>query len=82
MAFRLRIMLSKHYETKSHLSNKTFFSFSSSIFDNISFGRVGSKEEVIKAAQDAQAHDFIMQLEHQYDTLIGEKGIQLSGGER
>ena len=82
MAFRLRIMPLEALRNQIAFIEQDIFLFSSSIFDNISFGRVGSKEEVIKAAQDAQAHDFIMQLEHQYDTLIGEKGIQLSGGER
>jgi ATP-binding cassette, subfamily B, bacterial len=58
------------------------FLFSSSLFDNISFGRVGSIDEVQKAAKDAQAHDFIMNLPQKYDTKIGEQGVQLSGGEK
>nr|MDO8111444.1 ABC transporter ATP-binding protein [Candidatus Sigynarchaeota archaeon] len=58
------------------------FLFATSIFDNISFGRTGSKDEVIAAAKDAQAHDFIMNLPKQYETPIGEEGVQLSGGER
>lgn len=58
------------------------FLFSYSINDNISFGRVSSKEEIEKAAEDAQAHEFIMNLPNQYETTIGEKGVQLSGGEQ
>ncbi|UYP44112.1 Vitamin B12 import ATP-binding protein BtuD [Candidatus Lokiarchaeum ossiferum] len=58
------------------------FLFSKSIFENIAFGRVTSKEEVIKAAKDAQAHEFILKLPKQYDTNVGERGVQLSGGER
>lgn len=58
------------------------FLFSKSIYENIAFGRVTSKEEVIKAAKDAQAHEFILKLPKQYDTNVGERGVQLSGGER
>ncbi|MHA1619692.1 MAG: ABC transporter ATP-binding protein, partial [Promethearchaeota archaeon] len=58
------------------------FLFSNSIFENISFGRVSSKEEVIEAAKNAQAHDFILQLPKGYDSEVGERGVQLSGGER
>ena len=39
-------------------------------------------DEVIEAAKDANAHDFIMGLPHQYDTELGERGAKLSGGER
>ena len=58
------------------------FIFSDSIFDNISFGRNPSKEEVISVAQEAQAHEFIEKLPKKYDTEVGERGVQLSGGER
>ncbi len=58
------------------------FIFSDSIFDNISFGRNPSKEEVISVAQEAQAHEFIEELPNKYDTEVGERGVQLSGGER
>jgi ABC-type multidrug transport system fused ATPase/permease subunit len=39
-------------------------------------------DEIIDAATQANAHDFIMRLPHQYDTPLGERGAQLSGGER
>ena len=58
------------------------FIFSDSIFDNISFGRDTSMEQVIAVAQEAQAHEFIKDLPDQYDTEVGERGVQLSGGER
>jgi ATP-binding cassette subfamily B protein len=58
------------------------FLFSNSISENIAFGQQASKEEIIKAAKDAQAHDFIMELPNQYDSEVGERGVQLSGGER
>jgi ABC-type multidrug transport system fused ATPase/permease subunit len=57
--------------------------FSGSIADNIRYGRLEARmEEIIQAAKDANAHDFIMHLPNQYRTQIGERGVQLSGGER
>lgn len=57
--------------------------FSRTIFENIAYGRPdASREEVIQAAKTALAHDFIIQAEKGYDTLVGERGIKLSGGER
>jgi len=57
--------------------------FSASIADNIRYGRLdASMDDIIEAAQAANAHDFIMALPHQYETLLGERGAQLSGGER
>ena len=58
------------------------FLFSDTIFNNISFGRTSSKEEIIQVAKEAQAHDFISQFPEQYDSEVGERGVQLSGGER
>ncbi|MFC2071693.1 ABC transporter ATP-binding protein [Chloroflexota bacterium] len=59
------------------------FLFSGSIEDNIRYGRLeASHEEVIKAAKTAGAHDFITRLEHGYDTLVGERGGNLSAGQR
>jgi ATP-binding cassette subfamily B protein/subfamily B ATP-binding cassette protein MsbA len=57
--------------------------FSGSIKENIRYGRLtATDEEVIEAAKAANAHDFIMALPEQYDTLLGERGAQISGGER
>ena len=57
--------------------------FDLSIHDNIRYGRPeATKEEVIKAAQSAAAHDFIKQLPNQYETVVGEKGYSLSGGQK
>jgi len=58
------------------------FLFSDTIFNNISFGRTSSTEEIIKVANEAQANDFISQFPNQYDSEVGERGVQLSGGER
>jgi ATP-binding cassette subfamily B protein/subfamily B ATP-binding cassette protein MsbA len=57
--------------------------FSGTIAENIRYGRLGaSTEEVVEAAKDANAHDFIMRLPDKYETRLGERGAQLSGGER
>ncbi|MFX1573776.1 MAG: ABC transporter ATP-binding protein [Promethearchaeota archaeon] len=58
------------------------FLFSTTIFENISFGHTGSIEQVIKVAKEAQAHEFISNLPNQYHSEVGERGVQLSGGER
>jgi len=58
------------------------FLFSDTIFQNISFGRVSSMEEVVKVANQAQAHRFIMNLPDEYETKVGERGVTLSGGEK
>ena len=59
------------------------FLFSRSIADNIAFGKQdASREEIITAAKEAQAHEFIMEFEEGYETVIGERGATLSGGQR
>jgi ATP-binding cassette subfamily B protein len=59
------------------------FLFSASVRENIAFGRPeASDEQVERAAQLAQAHEFISALPQGYDTVIGERGITLSGGQR
>jgi len=59
------------------------FLFSRSVEENIAFGKQdATREEVIQAAKEAQAHEFIMSFEHGYETVIGERGMTLSGGQR
>jgi ABC-type multidrug transport system fused ATPase/permease subunit len=59
------------------------FLFSGTIGDNIAFGRPdATRDEVEAAARAVHAHEFIVSLEHGYDTEIGERGIQLSAGQR
>ena len=56
--------------------------YHASIRDNIAYGRPDADEsEIISAAKDADAHDFITALPNGYDTVIGEDGFQLSGGQ-
>jgi ABC-type multidrug transport system fused ATPase/permease subunit len=57
--------------------------FRASIADNIAYGtEQATREQVIAAAQEANAHDFVMSLPDGYDTVIGERGSTLSGGQR
>ncbi len=57
--------------------------FSTSIAENIAYARPGaSEQEIVKAAQAANAHDFISKLPKGYQTRVGERGMRLSGGER
>ena len=57
--------------------------FNASIADNIRIGNPqASDEEVINAAKEAHAHNFIMEKPEGYNTMISERGISLSGGQR
>ncbi len=57
--------------------------FSGTVRDNIRYGRPeASEEEVVAAAQAAQAHDFILELPEGYDTRVEERGVNLSGGQK
>ena len=58
------------------------FMFVQTMYENIRMGMNKTKEEVIEAAKAAQIHDFIMSLPKGYDTLFGQKGVHLSGGEQ
>src|SRR5438270_4265612 len=59
------------------------FLFSATVHDNIAYARPdATREEVERAAQAAQAADFIERLTKGYDTLVGERGLTLSGGQR
>ncbi|NWQ40774.1 ABC transporter ATP-binding protein [Bacillus sp. EB106-08-02-XG196] len=59
------------------------FLFSSTIKANIAYGRPDATiEEIIAAAECADAHDFIMELPAGYDTMLGERGMGLSGGQK
>ena len=58
--------------------------FATSVLENIKFGVHSpvTKEDVIKAAKQANAHSFISKFPNGYDTLVGERGVQLSGGQK
>jgi subfamily B ATP-binding cassette protein MsbA len=57
--------------------------FNASIFENIQYGNdKATREQIIAAAKMANAHDFIMELDKNYDYVVGEMGTRLSGGQR
>ena len=57
--------------------------FAGSVMDNIRYGRPDASDaEIVAAAQNANAHEFIMNLPDGYDTYIGQRGIKLSGGQK
>lgn len=59
------------------------FLFSGTITDNIAYGNPDVNfEEVVRAARAAKAHEFILEKEEGYDTVVGEGGVDLSGGEK
>ncbi|HEU4459128.1 MAG TPA: ATP-binding cassette domain-containing protein [Methylibium sp.] len=57
--------------------------FNDTIVANIAYGRLGAGvAEVVEAAKAAQVHEFVTALPQQYDTVVGERGLKLSGGEK
>jgi len=57
--------------------------FDDTVRANIAYGRAGATEsDIVAAATNAAAHDFIVELPDGYDTLVGEQGVRLSGGQR
>ncbi|KAK6165339.1 hypothetical protein SNE40_022285 [Patella caerulea] len=57
--------------------------FATSIAENIRYGRLDvSQADIIQAAKQANAHDYVISLPEGYDTLVGERGAQLSGGQK
>jgi subfamily B ATP-binding cassette protein MsbA len=78
----------RRYKLKSLRSQISFvlqesFLFRASVFENIAYGKLGaSREEIVRAAKLANAHEFIEKLPDGYDTVVGERGETLSGGQR
>lgn len=70
---------------RSHIGmvQQDVYLFSGSVYENIAYGKPGAtREEVIEAAKNANAHEFIMSFPDGYDTDIGQRGIKLSGGQK
>jgi ABC-type multidrug transport system fused ATPase/permease subunit len=64
-----------------YVSQETFI-YNASILDNIAFGDNFTEKEIMEAAKLANADEFIQQLPEKYDTLVGDRGTKLSGGEK
>ena len=77
-----------HYTLKSLRQNigmvqQDVYLFSGTVYENIAYGKENAtKEEVIEAAKQAGAHEFITALKDGYDTYVGERGVKLSGGQK
>lgn len=57
--------------------------FSGTVYENIEYGKPGAtKEEIIRAAKEAGAHEFIEKLPEGYNSYVGERGVKLSGGQK
>jgi subfamily B ATP-binding cassette protein MsbA len=79
------VRMLKMESLRSHMSFVTqeIILFNDTIFNNIALGKPDAKEEdVIRAAKIANAHEFIVETEDGYNTIIGDRGIRLSGGQR
>ncbi|GGE93630.1 ATP-binding cassette, subfamily B [Chishuiella changwenlii] len=77
----------KEYPTQQLMEMISFvfqdsFMFQQSMYDNIKMGMNRTKDEVETAAKAAQIHDLILSLPNGYDTLFGQSGVHLSGGEQ
>lgn len=76
------LSLSQVRDSIGYVFQETYL-FGSTIRENIRFGfPEATDEQVVEAAQAANAHEFILQLKDGYDTLVGERGVKLSGGQR
>ena len=73
----------KSFLSKIALVPQETLLFGGTVKENILYGKLdASEEELEEAARKANAHDFIVELEKGYETIVGEKGTKLSGGER
>ncbi|MCH4246529.1 MAG: lipid A export permease/ATP-binding protein MsbA [Acinetobacter populi] len=73
-----------HLRHNIAIVNQQVILFDRSVRDNIAYGELSnaSEAEIVAAAKAAYAHDFIMELPHGYDTMLGANGLNLSGGQR
>jgi ABC-type multidrug transport system fused ATPase/permease subunit len=72
---------SDYLKSLGYIGQETFI-YHDTIKENIRFGLERSDQEIIEAAKLADAHEFIIETEQGYDTIIGDQGIRLSGGQR
>lgn len=71
------------WRTHVALVSQDIYLFDASVRDNIAYGRLDAEtEEVMEAARQADAHEFISQLPNGYDTEVGDRGVRLSGGQQ
>lgn len=81
--FDVREVTQKSLRSQIGVSLQEVVLFSGTIYDNICYGRSdASLEEVMAAAQVAEAHEFIMSFPEGYNTQVGQRGVNLSGGQK
>ncbi|MDD5824228.1 MAG: ABC transporter ATP-binding protein [Firmicutes bacterium] len=79
----VRSLTQKSLRNHIGIVQQDVYLFAGTIYENILYGKPdATREEVIAAAKNANAHDFIMALEDGYDTDIGQRGAKLSGGQK
>jgi ABC-type multidrug transport system fused ATPase/permease subunit len=79
----VRLLVRRSLRREIGVISQDPFLFSASIRDNIALGMPDAPHEAVEAAAHAaQAHEFIEELPHGYETVVGERGITLSGGQR
>lgn len=79
----IRDMKLKNLRQSIGVVQQDVYLFVGTVRDNIRYGKPdATDEEIMEAAKSANAHDFIMELPHGYDTYIGQRGVKLSGGQK
>ncbi len=79
----IRTLELHHLRQAMAVVGQDVFLFHGTVRDNIAYGKPdATDEEIMRAAEIAEAHGFIMDLPEQYDTIVGERGQKLSGGQR
>lgn len=79
----VRDVTQKSLRNQIGIVQQDVYLFAGTIFENIAYGKPhATREEVIQAAKNANAHEFIMSFPNGYDTDIGQRGIKLSGGQK
>lgn len=79
----LRSIPIEQYRSLLGIVEQDVFLFDGTVADNIGYAkRNASMDDIIRAARAANAHRFIIELEHQYNTVVGERGVRLSGGQK
>lgn len=79
----IRDVTLKSLRTNIGMVQQDVYLFNGTVKENIRYGKLdATDEEIIEAAKNANAHDFIMELPNGYDTYVGQRGVKLSGGQK
>lgn len=79
----VRSLTQKSLRENIGMVQQEVYLFSGTVYENIAYGKPGAtRDEVEKAARQAGAHEFILELPQGYDTFVGERGVKLSGGQK